>query len=69
MKDWFEEEGFKAGLNGKRLEESASWSQAWDCGPGSNMPALVIAGWCAGRALRRIKEELATTTPTATTTP
>lgn len=58
-RDWLEEGGFDAGLAGKRLEESATWSAAWNGGPGTNDPARVIAGWVAGRALRRIIEELA----------
>lgn len=59
VRDWLEEGGFEAGLAGKRLEDSVTWSAAWAGAPGSNDPVRVIAGWVAGRALRRVREELA----------
>ena len=52
----FEDSGFEAGIAGKPLEESRLWSQAWDS-RGTNLPAHVIAGWVAGRAIWRLKQE------------
>lgn len=55
-KDPFEESGYEAGINGKRLEESSLWAEAWRMS-GKNPSALVIAGWIAGRAVRRFRQE------------
>ncbi len=54
--DPFEESGYLAGFSGKRLEDASLWSDAWNA-TGQNLVAWVIAGWVAGRATARIKQE------------
>lgn len=57
MADYYsrlEDSGYEAGLAGKPLEESSLWSQVWSGPPGTNFIAYIIAGWVAGRAMRRI---------------
>lgn len=53
-----ENSGYEAGLSGKRMEDSTLWSEAWNGASGSNLPGYVLAGWVAGRAMRRVKQEM-----------
>jgi hypothetical protein len=57
-KSWheqLEDSGYVAGDGGLDLEKSSLWGDAWT--PGSNDVAWVIAGWVAGRAMRRVRQE------------
>lgn len=53
---YLEDAGYEAGLAGKDVYETAGWSEAWR-EPGVNLPIYIFAGWIAGRAMRRIRQE------------
>lgn len=50
------EAGYRAGLAGADIHEAEGWREAWKA-TGQNLPMYIMAGWMAGRAMRRIKQE------------
>lgn len=54
---YLEDAGYTAGLAGRDVHQSEGWGDAWSC-PGQNHPMYIIAGWVAGRAVRRFDAEI-----------
>lgn len=54
---YLEDAGYAAGLAGEDIHMSKGWDEAFRM-PHMNLPMYIMAGWIAGRAMRRIKKEI-----------